>query len=494
MVMTQQQVESVRAPSRVEDLGLPMGLAEDLFLRRILADRITSISEAALALCITHAVANELAATLRDKALVEYLGANGRDYRIQLTEQGIRATSQRMTTGRHVGPMPVALTHYTEIVEAQKPDLSLDRARIEAAFSDLYLEQHLLNQLGPAFVSGGAIFLYGPAGTGKTSLAERMNRMFDDPVLIPRYIEVDSQIVIVFDPALHRAVPDQPAGLDRRWVLCERPLVLVGGEMDLSMLELRYDRVSGLNVAPIGMLANNGILVIDDFGRQSFRPDEILNRWIVPLSRGVDFLKASTGTKFTVPFELKLVISTNLDPNSLGDDAFLRRLRNKIFIGSITEAGFRWVLADSADRYGIEVTADGAEYLAGVARAELGELRPYLAVDFCQLAVAVCSFEGWEPVLDPDMIDRVAELYFVRSQSEEMNDRPQGTWIPPIEPVRRRGEVFTRWNDQELGHAFAEDPLEGLDALAETFTVDGVRSDDLPGDADANGHSGASVY
>jgi hypothetical protein len=479
-VVTERHIDGVRAPSRVEDLGLPMGLAEDLFLRRILADRTTSIGEAAQALCVTHAVANELAAALRDKAMVEYLGANGRDYRIQLTEQGIRATSQRMTTGRHVGPMPVPLGHYADIVAAQRPELTLDRACIEAAFDDLYVEPELLDQLGPAFVSGGAIFLYGPAGTGKTSLAERMNRMFDDPILIPRYIEVDSQIVSVYDPALHRALDDQPPNLDRRWVLCERPLVLVGGEMDLSMLELRYDRISGLNVAPIGMLANNGILVIDDFGRQSFRPDEILNRWIVPLSRGVDFLKANTGTKFTVPFELKLVISTNLDPNSLGDDAFLRRLRNKIFIGPITEAGFRWVLAGTAARCGIGLTAEGVDQLVRLARAELGELRPYLAVDFCQLAVAVCSFEGWEPVLDPEMISRVAELYFVRAQSEQMNDRPQENWVPPIEPARRRGEIFTRWNDDELGHAFAEDPLEGLEALAATFTVDGVRSEDLP--------------
>lgn len=471
MVLNAQQIESVRAPSKVEGLGVPTGLAEDLFLRRVLADRITTISEAARSLCITHAVAGELAASLRDKALVEYLGANGRDYRIQLTDRGSRTAHQRMTTGRHVGPIPVSLALYHEIVDAQQAEVELDRDRMHTAFSDLFVEEELLDQLGPAFVSGGAIFLYGPAGTGKTSLAERMNRMFDDPVLIPRYVEADSQIISVYDPALHEALPDQPPSLDRRWVLCHRPLVLVGGELDLSMLDLRYDRVSGISAAPIGMLANNGILVIDDFGRQTFRPEEILNRWIVPLSRGVDFLRANTGTKFTVPFELKLVISTNLDPNSLGDDAFLRRLRNKVFIGPITPEGFSWVLTEAAERHHLTLSEDAAQVLIELARRQVGELRPYLAIDFCQLTVAVCSYEGWDPVLDAEMIERVANLYFVQAESQQMEDRQQERWTLPYQP-RRNPDSLNRWNDYEIGHVFDDDPLEGLEALAATLTVD----------------------
>ncbi|MEZ5412653.1 MAG: hypothetical protein R2761_31760, partial [Acidimicrobiales bacterium] len=333
----------VRAPARAVDLGIPLGVAEDLFMRRVLADRITTLSDVARALCVTHAVADELGSGLRDKALLEYLGASGRDYRVQLTERGAQTTQQRMATGRHVGPMPVPLRVYDLVVREQRSIEPVDRRRIRNAFEDMYVEPELLDQLGPAFVNGGAVFLYGPAGTGKTSLAERMNRVFGDPVLIPRYVEVDSQIVTVYDPALHTAVDDPPAGLDPRWVLCERPLILVGGELDLGMLDLRYDRLSGVSVAPISMQANNGILVIDDFGRQGFRPDEILNRWIVPMSRGIDFLKAATGTKFTVPFEARLVFSTNLEPTSLGDEAFLRRLRNKVYIGPISDDGFRWV-------------------------------------------------------------------------------------------------------------------------------------------------------
>ena len=155
-------------------------------------------------------------------------------------------------------------------------------------------------------------------------------------------------------------------------------------------------------------------MVVDDFGRQTPTPDEILNRWIVPLSRGIDFLRPKTGTKFTVPFELKLVISTNLDPHSLGDDAFLRRLRNKVFVGACTEAAFDWVLVRAADRVNLEVTQEAASYLSHLTREYLGELRPYVAIDFCDLAVGICHYDDLDMKLTSRLIDRVANVYFVR--------------------------------------------------------------------------------
>lgn len=470
MVFTPELIANLRTPNRADDLGVPVGLAEDLFMRRVSADRITTMGDTATALCISAPVADQLAKSLRDKAMLEILGSEGRDYRIQLTEAGLRATAQRMASGRHIGPVPVPVSRYHQIVQAQRPPVALDRARVEAAFADLFVEPDLLDQVGPAFLSEGAIFLYGPAGTGKTSLAERMNRLYDELVLIPRYLEVDGQIVSVYDPSLHVAAEDQPSGLDPRWVLCQRPLVLVGGELDLSMLDLRYDRVSGISTAPIGVLANNGILVVDDFGRQAFKPDEILNRWIVPLSRGVDYLRAHTGTKFTVPFELKLVMSTNLDPRSLGDDAFLRRLRNKIFVGPISDEGFAWVMAGTTSRLGVTLHPDATPRLAELAIRELGELRPYLAVDFCQLAVAVCSYDGSEPHLDAAMVDRVAALYFVREASADLHPRPAS---PSAAPPPRRAGMFTRSTDGHIGHVFAHDIMDGLDELAATLSVDG---------------------
>ncbi|MEL6980896.1 MAG: AAA family ATPase [Actinomycetota bacterium] len=425
----------LRAPTRLEDLGLPPGLVEDLFMRRVLTERMTTVGQAAEALSISHPVGDEVAEILRQKNLIEYHGVEGRDYRISLTEQGQRVTSERMLTGSHVARMPVPLADYQTLVGLQRAEIALTREKAKAAFSDMVLEDSLLDQIGPAFLSDGAILFYGPPGTGKTSLAERMSRFYDDKVLIPRFVEVDGQIVSVYDPSLHEADPEPTPDIDPRYVLCRRPLIMVGGELTLQMMDLQYDRVSGLNAAPIQLLANNGILVVDDFGRQTASPDEILNRWIVPLSRGIDYLRPNTGTKFTVPFELKLVISTNIDPYALGDDAFLRRLRNKVFVGPCTEAAFNWILVRAAKRTGMEVTAQSAAYLTAVTRAAIGELRPYVAVDFCDLAVGIAAYHGTASALDPRMIDQVAAVYFVRSESEDGPSLPRtGTDQPLATP------------------------------------------------------------
>ncbi|MDH3299649.1 MAG: AAA family ATPase [Acidimicrobiia bacterium] len=408
----------LQPPAKLRDLGISPGLAEDLFCRRVLAERTTTVGKASHALGISHAVANEIATSLREKALLEYQGLDGRDYRITLTELGFRTTAERMKTAQHVASMPIPIEDYQAIVKLQQSDVHLDRVLVKKAFADMVVEDNILDQLGPAFVSGGAIFIYGPPGTGKTSLAERMCRFYNDLVLIPKFTAVDGQLISVFDPAIHRAVPEQPAGLDPRYVLCERPLIMVGGELNLEMMDLRYDPISGLSSAPIQMLANNGILVVDDFGRQTTSPEEILNRWIIPLSRGVDFLKPNSGTKFTVPFELKLVVSTNLEPNALGDDAFLRRLRHKVFVGPCTDTAFNWILVRAADRHEIKVNADSAKYLNIVTREHLGELRPYVAIDFCELAVSICSYDGLPMVLDRPLIDRVADLCFVKDPDD----------------------------------------------------------------------------
>lgn len=495
MTFTSWGQHQLRPPGKLEELGVPAGLAEDLFLRRVLTERITSIGEVADLLHVTHPLADELATQLREKRLIEYLGASGRDYRIQLTELGQRTTTQRMASGQYVGGIPVALRDYQQVVAAQRSELVLDQSLVRAAFEDLVLDDDLVDQIGPAFVGKGAMFLYGPAGTGKTSVAERLNRIFDDPVLIPHHIEIDGQIISVYDPALHRAADVQPEQIDRRWVLCERPLIVVGGELDMTMLDLHHDRVSGVNIAPIQLLANNGILVVDDFGRQAVRPEAILNRWIVPLSRGIDFLKVSSGSKFTVPFELKLVISTNLEPTSLGDDAFLRRLRNKVYVGPITEEAFVTILKRAAMTHDVQLTTGAAEYLCEIARHRVGELRPYLAVDFCELTEAACRYERIPNVLDADMVDRIADLYFVQDSAHpdvvrdvpSTSDPVAGRYESNVEQwgpngvERRRNVAPVSWSSYEIGAETSDDPLAGLDALADTQSVDdGEPLDGIP--------------
>lgn len=437
MVLSADAHSALEIPAKLADLGVPEGLAEDLFLRRVLTERLTTVGAASDALAISHAIGDELAEALRQKNLLEYHGAVGRDYRIGLTEQGQRITAERMATGRHVAHMPVPLEDYRRLVEAQRAEVTLTRAKAKDVYADLVLEDGLLDQIGPAFVSEGAIFFYGPPGTGKTSLAERMARFYDDKVLIPRYVAVDGQLIAVYDPSLHEADDVQPEHLDKRYVLCKRPLILVGGELTMPMMDLQHDQVSGVSTAPIQLMANNGILVVDDFGRQAANPDEILNRWIVPLSRGIDFLKPNSGTKFTVPFELKLVISTNLDPHSLGDDAFLRRLRNKVFVGGCSEPAFNWILVRAAQREELEVTAEAAAYLARLTCEAIGELRPYVAVDFCELAVGICRYDELPRRLTQRLIDRVAGVYFVRetNPAQAKTAPEQRAPAPPLPPA-----------------------------------------------------------
>jgi hypothetical protein len=428
-----QALAHMRPPNKMDELGIPRSLIEDLFLRRLLSERMATVQQISVALCIRASVGREISEELRDKHLLEYHGLEGRDYRCGLTEMGVKMALERTAQTSYAEAAPVSLAQYTATVNSQKASLIVNRESIRAAFSDLVVEDSMLDQLGPAFMNDGAIFLYGPPGTGKTSLAERMIRIHTDFVLIPHAVTHDSAIITVYDPAIHRALPEQPVDLDPRWVACERPLVIVGGEMDKRMLELEHDAVSGVYTAPIQMLANNGILVVDDFGRQTFRPDELLNRWIMPLARGIDFLKIASGAKLTVPFELKLVASTNLDPNSLGDDAFLRRLRNKVFVGPISENAFNWILVRMAKAKGIEVNADDAAYLRNVAIHQIGELRPYIVADFCDLMEGVCAYEQMPKKLDRHMIDRVADVYFVneaKGQATVQRKDASGAFTP----------------------------------------------------------------
>ena len=194
------------------------------------------------------------------------------------------------------------------------------------------MPDRLLDQLGPALISQNSIFLYGPTGNGKTRIAERMLRVYQDAMLIPYAVEVDNQIISLYDPVVHQRIEVDDPDIDPRWVLCKRPCIVVGGELIPSMLELRLDEASGIYAAPLQMKANNGIFIIDDFGRQLMSPRDLLNRWIVPLDRRVDYLTLRYGVKFQIPFELMVVFSTNLDPSDLADEAFLRRIHNKILI------------------------------------------------------------------------------------------------------------------------------------------------------------------
>ena len=343
---------------------------------------------------------------------------NGRDYVLASTDKGKAEAASRAQATAYAGFCPVSLDEYKRVVDSQKGRSQINEATLAEAFDDLIIEPGFFDELGPALVSKGAVFLYGPPGTGKTSLAERMIKMYKEAVLIPRAVEYDRAIITVFDPSIHMPVEEQPQGLDPRWILCARPFVLVGGELTGQHLDLDRDDSTGVYRAPLQMKANNGIFVIDDFGRQKMTPEALLNRWIVPLSRSVDFLTLAHGASFQIPFDAKVVFSTNMRPDQLGDDAFARRIPNKVFVGQIEAPTFDRVLAAVCKAMGISCNQESADYLKQyILDNSEGGLRPYFPADFAKTLTSICEYEGRAKVLDEDAINRVAKIYFTRNDS-----------------------------------------------------------------------------
>jgi hypothetical protein len=403
-------------PRTLEDLGLPETVIVDLILRRILFDGRTLLSRMAEAIGLTAQLTESIVRYLReDKKYVDFESMVGRDWLVGLTEVGKKLANDSAERISYSGIAPVSLAEYRRVVAAQTLRPVVTRKAVRDAFHDLVVDDRLIDEVGPAMMGEGAIFLYGPPGTGKSSVAERLTRLLGDTILIPRAVVVDGAFIIVFDPTVHHAVDPQPENVDRRWVRCQRPSIVVGGELTRAQLDLVYDKQSGLHLAPLQMKANNGILVIDDFGRQLMSPSELLNRWIVPLDRGIDYLTLSWGTRFDTPFDARVVFSTNLEPATLGDEAFFRRLPNKVYVGSIDNAQFDWILVVCARKHGIELDPDSANHLRMLIRTRGdGDLRPYVPNVACQLAKAICMYEGYEMRLTRAIIDRVASLYFTK--------------------------------------------------------------------------------
>jgi hypothetical protein len=410
-------------PRTIEDLGLPETVIVDLILRRILFDGRTLLTRMADALGLTGQLTESIVRYLReDKKYVDFESMVGRDWLVGLTAVGKKLANDSSERISYAGIAPVSLTDYRRVVAAQTRRPVVTRKAVRDAFHDLVVDDRLIDEVGPAMMGEGAIFLYGPPGTGKSSVAERLTRLLGDTILIPRAIEVDGAFITVFDPTVHHAVDPQPENIDRRWVVCQRPSIVVGGELTRAQLDLVYDQQSGLHLAPLQMKANNGILVIDDFGRQQMSPSELLNRWIVPLDRGIDYLTLSWGVRFDVPFDTRVVFSTNLDPATLGDEAFFRRLPNKVYVGSIDNDQFDWILVISARKHGLEIDPDSANHLRMLIRTKGdGDLRPYVPNVACQLAKAICMYEGYELRLTRSIIDRVASLYFTKLVNETHN-------------------------------------------------------------------------
>ncbi len=404
-------------PQSFEELNLPESLVLDLVLRRLLLDGFSSLQRLSKSLRLSLPIIDHAFRQLRTQQLIEVKGMLGNDYQFVLSEAGKQLATDRFQISQYAGAAPVSLDDYHKATRAQAAKVNIDRKTLRAALSDLVVTDRLLDQLGPALISQTSMFIYGPSGNGKTSIAERMLRVYHDAVLIPYAVEVDNQIISLYDPVVHHRLELEDPDIDPRWVLCRRPCIVVGGELVPSMLELRLDDTSGIYAAPLQMKANNGIFIIDDFGRQLMSPRDLLNRWIVPLDRRVDYLTLRYGVKFQIPFELMVVFSTNLDPYDLADEAFLRRIHNKIYIEPVDAQTFDQIFQRVVAAKRIPAEPDSAEYLRKLClRDGRKELRACYPMDICNILVSISEYEKRPVRMTKAELERAASLYFARRE------------------------------------------------------------------------------
>src|SRR5271154_7222315 len=402
-------------PQNFQELGIPETLVLDLVLRRLLIEGNSTLASLSRSLRMSVPVVDSVFKHMRSQSLVEIKGMIGNDYSFTLSAAGKQLAGERFQISQYAGACPVSLNDYHKATQIQSAKVQVDRRALRQAFSDLVVTDRMLDQLGPAIISQNSIFVYGPTGNGKTSLAERMLRVYQDAVLIPYAVEVDSQIISLYDPVVHQPLENEDEDADQRWILCKRPCLVVGGELIPSMLELRLDEASGIYAAPLQMKANNGILIIDDFGRQLMSPRDLLNRWIVPLDRRVDYLTLRYGVKFQIPFELMVVFSTNLEPSDLADEAFLRRIHNKIYVEAVDPNTFDQIFTRVVQGRGLQAEPDSAEYLRKLCLREgRTELRACYPADICNILLSIGMYEGRGPIMTKAEMERAASLYFAK--------------------------------------------------------------------------------
>jgi hypothetical protein len=402
-------------PQNFSELGISESLVLDLVLRRMLIEGYSSLQGLSRSLRLSVPIIDLVFKHMRSQQLVEIKGMQGNDYNFTLSAAGKQLAGERFQVSQYAGACPVSLNEYQAATKVQAAKVMVDRKILRNAFNDLIVTDRMLDQLGPAIISQNSIFVYGPTGNGKTSLAERMLRVYQDAVLIPYAVEVDNQVISLYDPVVHQLLENDEPELDQRWITCKRPCIVVGGELIPSMLELRLDEGSGIYAAPLQMKANNGILIIDDFGRQLMSPRDLLNRWIVPLDRHVDYLTLRYGVKFQIPFELMVVFSTNLEPSDLADEAFLRRIHNKIYVEAVDTQSFDQIFTRVVQSRNIQSEPDSAEYLRKLCLREgRTELRACYPADICNILLSIGRYEGRGPIMTKSEMERAAALYFAK--------------------------------------------------------------------------------
>jgi hypothetical protein len=442
-VREQEEAERARPPAFVPplpvtigDLGLNDGFISEMIIRTLYFRGNLSGGQVATELRVPfYGIISILLEQLRHQELIDIAGQIGLGdvgYVYTLTNKGQQRALDVLTKTAYSGPMPVSFADLIASINAQTiKNVVVTRTNIRKAFADLIISDTMFSLIGPAVNSGSSVFFFGAAGNGKTSIAERITRLMGDSIFVPYAVETDGQIIKIFDPINHNSLDDPDIdrlGYDARWVRIKRPVVVVGGELTLESLDLVYNENSKVYEAPFQMKANGGIFLIDDFGRQLVRPQELLNRWIVPLEKRYDYLTLVTGKKLEVPFDQLICFSTNLDPADMADEAFLRRIKYKINIIDPTEQQFREIFKLVCKGKKVPYDDKGVDYL--IKRWYKPFNRPFRSCqprDILDQMVSLAKYNLEKPTMSPDLIDSACTTYFVnlRENKEEGRARPK---------------------------------------------------------------------
>ena len=409
-------------PRSVKETGLSLGFLTDLAIKVMYFEGYLSGYQLAERLHLPYGgVVDQVLELLKREKLIEVKGTGGfaeSAYQYAIADKGRLIAREALSRSQYAGPAPVPLQTYTEAIHQQPLGrIIIHQRAMRQALAHLVIDEQTFAQLGPAVNSGKSIFLFGPPGNGKTAISESIGKMvLGNAMFIPYAVEVDGQVIKVFDYVNHIQADSPPGGkdVDPRWVYIKRPVIVTGGELTLETLDLVYDETNKYYEAPFQMKANGGMLLIDDFGRQQVRPRDLLNRWIVPLEKRVDYLALHTGRKIEVPFDVLIVFSTNLAPKDLVDEAFLRRIRHKIEIGNPSFDEYREIFRRVCQDRGVPYTEEGLRYLLQEhyikPRRSLRACHPRDIVD--QL-IDIARYRNVQPALSRELLDQAAGAYFV---------------------------------------------------------------------------------
>jgi energy-coupling factor transporter ATP-binding protein EcfA2 len=441
-ILTHEQIEKVvneapQAPMTVADSGIDPASLLELVVKGMYSENLETASQIAETLKLTGNIINQLLLDAKERKLVEPLAATSAgagsmgEQRWTLTRAGRDFTVDALQRCQYFGPAPVSLKDYQERVENQRvTNEHVTRQDLDKAFSGLVMSERFVSRLGPAINSGNAMLIYGPAGNGKTTVAEIVGKIFQNVIYVPYCVDIDGEIMKVFDPTVHQRVPEvaEPTSganlrrsrVDTRWVACHRPMVITGGELTIEMLDLKYNSIAKFYEAPLHIKALNGTFLIDDFGRQRAKPEDILNRWIVPLNSKVDYLTLHTGKSVKIPFDEIVIFSTNMHPDDLMDPAFQRRISYKLETVEPPQDLYVKVFQGMAQKSGLVLTqAVYTQVIQGIrgANAPLAYFQPKFIVE---QVLASCKFEGIKPQFTQENVSDALANLFVKQASSNM--------------------------------------------------------------------------